>query len=92
MPITKEKLITRHNDKGDRYNKIPLFFVLNPNHTKKLYHQLLKITTENYLIPQLKLCLDKTDEHTYYVYRYKRLFNKTENHFEEILNQISSKK
>lgn len=75
-------------------------FALNPNHTKihyrkmskKLYHQLLKITTENYLIPKLKLCLDKSDEYTHYVYRYKRLFEKTENHFEEILNQISSKK
>ena len=75
-------------------------FALNPNHTKlhyrkiskKLYHQLLKITTENYLIPKLKLCLYKSDEHTHYVYRYKRLFEKTENHFEEILNQISSKK
>jgi len=75
-------------------------FALNPNHTKihyrnmskKLYHQLLKITTENYLIPKLKLCLYKSDEHTHYVYRYKRLFDKTENHFEKILNQISSKK
>ncbi|MCP4971364.1 MAG: hypothetical protein GY932_12330 [Arcobacter sp.] len=75
-------------------------FALNPNHTKihyrkmskKLYYQLLKITTENYLIPKLKLCLDKSNEHTHYVYRYKRLFKKTENHFEEILNQISSKK
>lgn len=74
-------------------------FALNPNHTKihyrkmskKLYHQLLKITTENYLIPKLKICLDKSDEYTHYVYRYKRLFDKTENHFEEILNQISSK-
>lgn len=75
-------------------------FALNPNHTKihyrkmskKLYHQLLKITTENYLIPKLKLCLDKSNKDTYYVYRYKRLFEKTENHFEYILNKISSKK
>jgi len=75
-------------------------FALNPNHTKidyqkmskKLYHQLLQITTENYLIPKLKLCLEKSDEHTHYVYRYKRLFDKTENHFERVLNQISSKK
>lgn len=74
-------------------------FALNPKHTKihyrkmskKLYHQLLKITTENYLIPKLKLCLEKSNKHTHYVYRYKRLFNKTENHFEKILNQISSK-
>ncbi|HIP26323.1 MAG TPA: hypothetical protein EYG80_01545 [Flavobacteriaceae bacterium] len=60
--------------------------------SKKLYHQLLKITTENYLIPKLKLCLDKSNEHTHYVYRYKRLFEKTENHFEEVLNQMSSQK
>ena len=67
-------------------------FALNPNHTKihyfkiskiskKLYHQLLKITDENYLIPKLKKCLKKSNEHTHYVYRYKRLFDKTENHF-----------
>lgn len=75
-------------------------FALNPKHTKihyremskKLYHQLLKITTENYLIPKLKLCLDKSNEHTHYLYRYQRLFNKTENHFEIILNQVSPKK
>lgn len=74
-------------------------FALNSNHTKihyrkmskKLYYQLLKITTENYLMPKLKLCLNKSDEHTHYVYRYKRLFEKTENHFEKILNQISLK-
>ncbi len=74
-------------------------FAFNPNHTqihyrkmsKKLYHQLLKITTENYLIPKLKLCLKKSNAQTHYVYRYKRLFEKTENHFEKILNQISSK-
>lgn len=74
-------------------------FALNPNHTKlhyrkmykKLYHQLLKITTENYLRPKLERCLEKSDEQTHYVYRYKRLFKKTEHHFEEILNQISPK-
>jgi len=74
-------------------------FALNPRHTKihyrkmskKLYHQLLKITVENYLMPKLKLCLAKSDENTHYVYRYKRLFKKTENHFENVLNSISSK-
>ena len=74
-------------------------FALNPKHTKinyrkmskKLYHQLLKVTTENYLMPKLKLCLAKSNEHTHYVYRYKRLFDKTENHFENVLNNISSK-
>jgi hypothetical protein len=74
-------------------------FALNPKHTRihyrkmsnGLYHQLLKVTAENYLIPKLKLCLAKSDEHTHYVYRYKRLFDKTENHFENVLNNISSK-
>ncbi len=74
-------------------------FALNPNHTKihyrkmskKLYQQLLEITTENYLIPKLKLCLNKSNEHTHYLYRYKRLFEKTENHFEKVLNKISPK-
>ncbi|WP_324172044.1 hypothetical protein [Sulfurimonas sp.] len=72
---------------------------LNPKHTKihyrkmskKLYHQLLKVTAEDYLMPKLKLCLAKSNEHTHYVYRYKRLFDKTENHFENVLNIISSK-
>jgi len=74
-------------------------FALNPNHTKihyrkmskKLYQQLLEITTENYLIPKLKLCLNKSNEHTHYLYRYKRLFEKTENHFEKVLNKIAPK-
>ena len=72
-------------------------FALNPNNTrihyrkmsKKLYHQLLKITTETYLMPKLELCLKKSNKNTHYLYRYKRLFDKTENHFEKILNQIS---
>ena len=42
-------------------------------------------------MPKLKLCLAKSNEHTHYVYRYKRLFDKTENHFENVLNNISSK-
>jgi len=75
-------------------------FALNPKHTKihyrkmskKLYHQLLQVTAQSYLIPKLKLCLAKSNEHTHYVYRYKRLFDKTENHFENVLNNISSKK
>jgi len=74
-------------------------FALNENHTKinyqkmskKLYYKLLKITTENYLVPKLKLCLEKSDENTHFIYRYKRLFDKTENHFEQVLNQVSSK-
>jgi len=73
-------------------------FSLNPKHTKihyrkmskKVYHQILKITTENYLIPKLKLCLEKSDKTTHFVYRYKRLFEKTENHFEDVLTKVSS--
>ena len=73
-------------------------FALNPKHTKihyrkmskRLYQQLLQISDENYLIPKLKLCLAKSDKHTHYVYRYKRLFNKTEDHFENVLKSIGS--
>ena len=73
-------------------------FALNPKHTKthyrnmskELYHKLLKISTDIYLIPKIRLCLEKSDKDTRIVYRYKRLYNKTENHFESILNQISS--
>jgi len=74
-------------------------FAFNPNHTKihyrkmskKLYYQLLSITTDNYLIPKLKACINKSNEKTHFVYRYKRLFDKTENHFEKILYQVSEK-
>ena len=42
------------------------------------------------MIPKLELCLKKSSEHTHFVYRYKRLFKKTGNHFENILKQILS--
>lgn len=72
-------------------------FALNPSHTKihyrkmpkVLYHQLLTMTTNDYLIPKLKLCLEKSNKQTHFVYRYQRLFDKTEDYFENILNQIS---
>ena len=95
----QKKIMFEHFQKNG-FITLDIFpFALNPKHTqihyrkmsKKLYHQLLKVTTENYLLPKLKLCLAKSDEHTHYVYRYKRLFDKTENHFENILNSITSK-
>jgi hypothetical protein len=51
----------------------------------------LEITTKNYLIPKLELCLKKSNEYTHFLYRYKRLFKKTGNHFENILKQIAPK-
>ena len=42
------------------------------------------------MIPKLKLCLEKSNQDTHFIYRYKRLFEKTEYHFEKILNKISS--
>jgi len=72
-------------------------FALNPKHTKlhyrniskKLYQKLLQTTTREYLIPKLELCLKKSDKDTHFVYRYKRLFDKTESHFEKVLNELS---
>ena len=74
-------------------------FALNPNNTainyrdmsKKLYYQLLEETTKEYLIPKLKACLEKSDSNTHFVYRYKRFFDKTENHFEKVLAEVSPK-
>jgi len=56
-----------------------------------LYKQLLKIVTDNYLIPKLTLCLEKSSKQTHFIYRYKKLFDKTENYFESVLNNISLK-
>ena len=95
----QKKIMFEHFQKNGFITLDIVPFALNPKHTqihyrkmsKKLYHQLLKVTTENYLLPKLKLCLAKSDEYTHYVYRYKRLFDKTENHFENILNSITVK-
>lgn len=74
-------------------------FSLNPKHTKlnyrnisnNLYLQLLETTTEHYLMPKLKLCLNKANKCIYFLYRYQGLFNVTENHFEKILDKLSPK-
>jgi hypothetical protein len=72
-------------------------FALNPNHTKidyrnitkSLYQELLEVTKKEYLIPKLNKCLEKSDKDTHFVYRYKRLFEKTENHFEKVLSNLT---
>ncbi len=98
--IQEQKMVMFEYFQKNDFITLDIFpFALNPKHTKihyrkmskKLYYQLLKVTAENYLIPKLKLCLSKSDKHIHYVYRYKRLFDKTENHFENVLNNISSK-
>ncbi len=57
-----------------------------------IYRQLLKGTTENYLRPKLQLCLDKSNEDTLFIYRYKRLFDKKEGYFEEVSSNIGKGK
>ncbi len=57
-----------------------------------LYRKLLKITVETYLIPKLNLCFNKSNKQVHFLYRYKRLFKKTGNHFENILEQSLFKK
>ena len=102
QPITirEQKKIMLNEFKKNGFLILDIFpFALNQKDTIinyrqmniALYRQLLKITTESYLIPKLKLCLEKSNEYTHFIYRYKRLFNKTENHFEKVLNQIASK-
>ncbi len=74
-------------------------FALNPKHTKlnyrnmssDLYLQLLETTTKHYLMPKLELCLNKVNKDIFFLYRYKRLFDKTENHFEKILDRLLCK-
>ena len=102
QPITirEQKKIMLNEFKKNGFLILDIFpFALNQKDTIinyrqmniSLYRQLLKITTESYLIPKLKLCLEKSNEYTHFIYRYKRLFNQTENHFEKVLNQIASK-
>jgi len=98
--IREQKKIMLNEFKKNGFLILDIFpFALNQKDTIinyrqmniSLYRQLLKITTESYLIPKLKLCLEKSNEYTHFIYRYKRLFNQTENHFEKVLNQIASK-
>ena len=92
----KQMMFEKFQQKG--FITLDIFpFALNPSHTainyqkmsKNLYHQLLEVTTENYLIPKLTRCLERSHQKTHFVYRYKRLYDKTEHHFESVLNQLS---
>jgi hypothetical protein len=68
-------------------------YALNPKYTslhyrkmdKKLYSKLLEITLSHYLMPKLKLCFEKTDDKIIFLYRYKRLFDKTNNFLKKML-------
>ncbi len=105
--ISKPKITIEQKNMMYKYFKqngfitLDLFpFALNPNHTKlhyrniskSLYQNLLEETKDNYLIPKLNRCLEKCDKNSHFVYRYKRLFDKTENHFEKILLNITNTK
>ena len=75
-------------------------FALNPNHTKlhyrdiskSLYQRLMEVTTNEYLIPKLEFCMKKVSDDAHFVYRYKRLYDKTENHFEKVLSKLTQTK
>ena len=58
--------------------------------SNKIYTQLLEQTKDCYLIPKLKLCLNKVNKNTHFIYRYKKLFDKTGNHFEKVLTSVIS--
>jgi hypothetical protein len=73
-------------------------FAFNDNDTKlnyrkmntKLYKELLEVTRQNYLLPKLNKCFSKLTNDSKFVYRYKRLYEKTGNHFDSVLNSVSS--
>lgn len=58
--------------------------------SKKLYTDILDFTKESYLKPKLELLLKKTNSNSYFLYRYKRLYNKTDSHLEKILVDMRS--
>ena len=72
-------------------------FAFNDNDTKlnyrrmntKLYKELLEVTRESYLLPKLTKCFSKLTEDSKFVYRYKRLYEKTGNHFDSVLDSVS---
>ena len=94
-PIQKQKMFKEFQKNG--FIILDLFpFALNQedtqinyrNMSKKLYKQLLDVSLETYLIPKLKKCLKKTESNVYFLYRYKRLFEKTEYVFEKMLKKL----
>jgi len=56
--------------------------------TKRLYSDILNFTKECYLKPKLEMLLKKTNSNSYFLYRYKRLYDKTDNHLEKVLEEI----
>ena len=58
--------------------------------SKKLYSDILNFTKESYLKPKLDLLLKKTNPNSYFLYRYKRLYDKTDSHLERVLEEIGS--
>ena len=58
--------------------------------SKKLYSDILNFTKESYLKPKLELLLKKTNPNSYFLYRYKRLYDKTDSHLERVLEEIGS--
>ncbi len=65
---------------------------INFRHMKRsLYNTLLRETAPYFLIPKLELCMAKFSSNTHFLYRYKKLFKKTDNFFESTLKQITNK-
>jgi hypothetical protein len=70
-------------------------FALNPKDTsinyqrmgKKLYKELLDVTTESYLLPKLAQSFKKAKGTIKFIYRYKRLFEKTGFHVNNVLKE-----
>jgi len=58
--------------------------------SQKVYKKLLDSTINNYLKPKLETCLKKANDDTLFLYRYKRLYKKTGNHFDSILSELSN--
>ena len=58
--------------------------------TKALYMDILEFTKESFLKPKLEMILSKTNKDSYFLYRYKRLYEKTDNHLEKVLEEIGS--
>ena len=95
--ILKKKLMLEHFAKNG-FLILDIFpFALNHNITAinyrnmnvGLYTKLLNKTVDAYLKPKLELCLKKTHQKSKFLYRYQRLFNNTQHHFENVLNLMS---
>ncbi len=93
----KKKLMLEHFIKNG-FLIFDIFpFALNHNITSinyrsmnsQLYVKLLNKTLNTYLKPKLEFCLEKIHDKSMFLYRYQRLFNKTGNHFENILNNMN---